>query len=855
MKRAYWQSVILCLLVTFGVSAEDSAEDSPDEGETEEEKKPTIVEITEDSDRIDGLFTLFRDRNTGELRLLLEEEQLGRRYIYFGYVEDGVAAAWQFRGRFRDTKVFHLDRYFDRIEFIVENSSYLFDENKAISRAAGANISHAVLGDFKIEAEDEETGECLISVSEFFLGDNLTPVVDLPDPKAKPHEVFGVGTLSAERSKIRDIRNYPANTDVIVEYVFQNDKPYVSGGESVTDPRAVSLRLQHSFIEAPANDFEQRYDDPRVGYFIERGTDLSSTEVIPYRDRIARWHLVKKNPDRALSEPVEPLVFWIENTTPVELRDIVEKAGRRWNEAFRSAGFKNALDIKIQPDDADWDAGDLRYNVIRWVSSPQPLFGGYGPSFVDPRTGQILGADIILEHVVISNFLRQYRVFGTGFEEALADPRMCLAADLAHEEMIFGRAALKSLGAESKEQERLLEEFMYFLVLHEIGHTLGLSHNFRASHLHSLEDLFTPDRTYETGLLASVMDYPHTPFVTKGTKQGQFWTTRPGPYDHWAIEYGYSPAGDLADEAERLGAILARSTEPALAFGNDADDMRSPGKAIDPRAQINDMSSDPIGFAELQIAVVESVLPELGRRLTVEGASYQDVVNGFYTAIRHYRSSVRTVSRFIGGVYVDRAMVGQPGAQMPLRHVELATQQRAMAVLAKDVFAPDALTYLQAAAGTLLAQRRGWDHRSGTEDPKLHNLILGEQRRVLDHLLHPRVLLRLSDTGAYGNEYSPADMLTDLTAAVFEADLAGGVNGYRQNLQTEYVQRLLKITAEGSEYDYRSQSLALNRLRWVEGQLAAAGNAGLSTNAHRQSIVYRIQRGLDFAPSHAPTPR
>ena len=162
------------------------------------------------------------------------------------------------------------------------------------------------------------------------------------------------------------------------------------------------------------------------------------------------------------------------------------------------------------------------------------------------------------------------------------------------------------------------------------------------------------------------------------------------------------------------------------------------------------------------IAGVESVLPELGQRLTVEGAAYQDVVNGFYTAIRHYRSSVRTVSRFVGGVYVDRAMVGQPGAQMPLRHVELATQQRAMAVLAKDVFAPDALTYLQAATGTLLAQRRGWDHHSGTEDPKLHNLILGEQRRVLDHLLHPRVLLRLSDTGAYGNEYSPADMLTDL---------------------------------------------------------------------------------------------
>jgi len=835
----------MCLLFATTAGAEGTAEESSEEGETEEEKDPTIAEITEDSDRIDGLFTLFRDRNTGELRLQLDKEQLGRQYIYFGYVEDGVAAARQFRGRFRGTKVFRMDRYFDHIEFIVENSSYMFDEDKAISRAAGANISHAVLGNFKIEAEDEETGACLISVGEFFLGDNLTPVVDLPDPEAKSHEVFGMGALDAERSKIRDIRNYPANTDVIVEYVFENSKPYVSGGESVTDPRAVSIRLQHSFIEAPANGYTPRHDDPRVGYFMTRGTDLSSTDVIPYRDRIERWHLVKKHPDKALSEPVEPIVFWIENTTPLALRDIVEKAGRRWNEAFRSAGFKNALVIKTQPDDADWDAGDLRYNVIRWVSSPQPLFGGYGPSFVDPRTGQILGADIILEHTVISGFLRQYRVFGTGFGEELADPRMCLAADLAHEEMIFGRAALKSLGAENKEQERLLEEFMHWLVLHELGHTLGLSHNFRASNLHSLEDLFNPDRTYETGLLASVMDYPHTPFAVKGTKQGQFWTTRPGPYDHWAIEYGYSTTGDPEDEDEHLESILARSTEPALAFGNDADDMRNPGKAIDPRAQINDMSSDPIGFAESQIAVVKSVVPELGQRLTKEGESYQDVVNGFYTAIRHYRSSVRTVSRYVAGVYVDRAMVGQPDAQMPLQPVDIATQRRAMDVLATDVFAPDALTYLQAAAGTLLDQRRGWDHYSGTEDPKLHDLILGEQRRVLDHLLHPRVLLRLSDTGAYGNEYSLADMLTDLTAAVFEADLSGEVNGYRQNLQTEYVQRLLKIAAEESDYDYQSQGLALNRLRWVEGQLASAGSAGLATDAHRQSIAYRIRRGLE----------
>ena len=594
---------------------------------------------------------------------------------------------------------------------------------------------------------------------------------------------------------------------------------------------------------APENPIEPRLDDPRVGYFGHQITDLSSTSVTPYRDIIERWRLEKKDPDAKLSEPVKPIVFWLENTTPVELRPIIEKAALQWNEAFEKAGFKNALQIKIQPDDAEWDAGDIRYNVIRWVSSPNPMYGGYGPSFHDPRSGEILGSDIMLEHAVIGSRLLSSDVLGEGYSEDAFDhdhPERCSAGLYARNETLFGMAALDALGADSEDKQRLLEEFLYFLTLHEIGHTLGLNHNFRSSHLHSRNEVYDPEATYPVGLYGSVMDYPAVPFAKPGETQSQYWTTRPGPYDHWAIEFGYNPDLDQAG----IEKLLSRSTEPGLAFANDADDMRSPGKAIDPRAMINDMSSDPIKFSSDQIDLVKAVQPRFQERLLKDGESYQYFLNGYNLSIRRFRDAVSVVSRFIGGVYVDRAMVGQDDSSTPLTPVSLEDQKRAMSSLRENLFAPDAFDAFTDSAEFLLAQRRGFNHFENTEDPKIHATMLGYQKSVLDHLLHVKVLARLTDATHYGNEYQVDQLFVDLTNSVFADDLNASVNTFRQNLQLEYVDRLLKIV-NGGGYDKISQSMALNRLRWIEDQMDPDQDVDLLTQAHRENILYRIESGLE----------
>ena len=401
-------------------------------------------------------------------------------------------------------------------------------------------------------------------------------------------------------------------------------------------------------------------------------------------------------------------------------------------------------------------------------------------------------------------------------------------------------AALDAMGADSEEKQRLLEEFLYFLTLHEIGHTLGLNHNFRSSHLHSLDEIYETDSTYPKGMYGSVMDYPAVPFAMPGENQSQYYTTRPGPYDRWAIEFGYVPENDEA----KLEEILSRSTQPELAFGNDADDMRSPGKAIDPRAMINDMTNDPIGFSVDQIKLTKSVQSRFKERLLKDGESYQYFVNGYNLSIRRYRDALSTVSRFIGGVYVDRAMVGQEGGTEPLTPVFLEDQRRAMKTLEKELFAPDAFSSFSKTAEFLLSQRRGFNHYNSTEDPKLHNTALGFQKGILDHLLHKRVLARLTDTTLYGNEYQIDQFLTDLTGAIFDADLKSNVNTFRQNLQIEYVDRLLNIVT-GKDYDRISQSMALNRLRWIEDNSSTNRSNNLQTKAHREHILHRIETGLD----------
>jgi len=840
----------LLLGIAFASETENENDNRKGKGSPGGEK--SFAEIVENCDLLEGLFNLYRDRDDGTVYLAVRNEQIDTEFIHFAYVLDGIPDLGLFRGRFLREQIVSVRRHYDRIEFVGRNTGFYFDPENALSRAADANISDAVLVSEKIVATTEDKTTHLVEAGDIFLREYLAMVK--PSRKKEPKaDDLVLGDLSKDRTRFTDLRNYPENTLLRVDYVFENERPKEWGEDEVTDARFITISVQHALIAVPENDYRPRLEDPRVGYFTTRNTDLTSKKSANYRDLIHRWHLRKKNPGAEKSDPVEPIVWWIENTTPVELRDAIREGVEAWNLAFESAGFTNAVVCRVQPDDADWDAGDIRYNVLRWTSSPDPPFGGYGPSFVNPRTGQIIGADIMLEYVYVTNRIRLSELLqrsgpveplraGDRFPfDRIADPGRgrggsCLAGHFRQENAISARASLTVAGASRVEMDALIEEALIDLILHEIGHTLGLSHNFIASTLHGPDEIHDEERTGRLGVVSSVMDYSPANIARDRDRQGQFYSIVPGPYDHWAIRYGYSESTPEGED-ELLAGILSESTKPAHAFGNDADDMRAPGRGIDPRIMINDLTSDPIGHAVDTMERVRETMAGLAGSFPVEGEGYHELRTAFASLLRDYRRSAEILTRYVGGVEIDRSVHGQEGAAAaPFVPVPAATQERALEVLESHVFGPDGFAFLPTDLIALLQlRRRGFDHAKldANEDPKIHSAIAEIHGAALDHLLHRNTLNRLVDSGLYGESLGLAEAMERLDTAI----MTGDRDSFREACQVDYVKRLVALSglAESSDHGPHAQGVAVHLL---EGHLATL--EGLPRRTPHESHLRRL---------------
>jgi len=832
-------------------ASEDKKEDGKDK-KGKKDKEPNFDELIEKHEKIEGFMTFYRHEKTGALKWAIPKEMVGKEFVHFIKVDEGTAAAGTIRGIFGSSSIFKIERFFDRIEIRSVNTNFHFDKENAISRAKDANINSPILFTAKIKAEHKETGEILVDADKMLLSESLyqikAPARPMPGPGPKP---FGLGSLDKAATKVVDIDSYPENTDVVVEYVYKQSGAGMirsrNAAMSLTDRRSIALKWRHSFIELPENDYQPRFDDPRIGYFGERGDDMTNKDsYTPYHDMINRWHLVKQDPSAAISDPVEPIHWWIENTTPVEYREAVKRGVLAWNKAFEAAGFSNAMKVSVQPDDAEWDAGDIRYNVIRWTASPQPFFGGYGPSFSDPRTGQLLGSDIMLEYSSVARrdlFSQIYQAQGFTAQdgsEAANEQRQDSHAPI-FESMQSGMAMLADV--DSSYGEEFTNDFIAYLTLHEVGHTLGLNHNMKASQLHNATDVHNAELTKEIGLIGSVMDYPAPNFAPNGVKQGQFYTTTPGPYDIWAIKFGYDP--DLADP-EKMAAHLAKSNDPQLAFGNDADDMRSAGfSGIDPRVMIGDMSSEAVTYAKQRMERIDSIAPELKNKFAVEGSSYQGLLWATNALLREYQVQAGVAARYVGGVNVERGFVGQEGATQPYKPVDLALQDEALSLLTEKLWAPGSFAWVTELAPYLQPQRRGFDFFGGTEDPKLLETIYRVQVAPLYHIMAPNVLRRLENTSLYGNEMTTEKLLSKLTDSMFAADEGSAVSQPRQNLQRVYVENLIRLADQKGGNGQTIESAARFELESLYSSLNSFF-ASSDSKAHRSLLKARIKKALDL---------
>lgn len=813
-------------------------------------KKQTVADKTKGNKKNDGLFTLYQDTATGSVQIYVRKDQLDKEFIYESFSISGPVALFLNQSMHRTNLVFKIKRAFDKLEFSIVNTGFYYDKNNPVSKSAEADKAEAIFFSDKYSLEDSLG--FLVSGDGLFLSEKLDPVKPIFAPGQATPLTFNLGQLNAAKSKYAQLRSFPNNTDVVVDLTYDNPFALASSPD-ITDPRYIRVRMQHSFIEVPKNDFRPRRDDPRVGYFMEQRNDQTSISPVPYKDYIDRWSLVKKDPGAAVSEPVEPLVYWIENTTPLEYRQTIMEAGLKWNEAFEKAGFKNAVQMKIMPDDATWDPADIRYNVIRWVSSAQPAYGAIGPSFVNPRTGQILGADITVEWFSGSAtpiFDELYN--GPSMEQqGLQFPGInmkqhanCTLAAELKAQYSTGLTTLEITGASDGEIKEMHKQFLYYLIMHEMGHTLGLNHNMKSSQMLSPAEVHNTSITHSIGLMGSVMDYPAINVALDRSKQGDYYTTKAGPYDLWAIEYGYTPFSESAEEAG-LTKILSRSGDPKLAFGNDGDDMRAPGKAMDPRVNINDLTSDAIGYAEERFKLVNNLMGKLVQKYSKPGHSYVEVRARYGTLNGQRNSMINAVSRYIGGVYIDRTFPEQQSANKPYTPVPLAVQKRAMDVLTKYVFAPNAFDADAQVYPYLQIQRRGFNQAANGEDFRVTGNVLGLQvNGTLAHILNPSTMQRITNTRLYGNQYSVADVMNDLVKGIFDADMSGNVNVYRQYLQTTFVKGTAQLIGPTSPADDVSKASALYTLKKLRTRLAAAPSTNEETKAHRANMVFLIDKAL-----------
>ena len=703
-------------------------------------------------------------------------------------------------GALGDGSILEFRRFKDGLSLHKKNTYFSNETDNNIGKADLTNVFEAFLDTFEIVVEEE--GKLIISVNELFLSETLSAVSPNLPREFREFVDLDLGRLDDSKTFINQVRNYAKNTAVEVTYGFANATPNQrSAVYAVADARFTSIVARHLFVEMPDGNFEPRVADQRVGYFSQRVTDMSTYDNYPQRDLINKWRLIKKDPSAELSEPVKPIVFWVDKATPEEIKPMIVKGIEAWNIAYERAGFKNAVVAKIQPDEAEWDAGDVQYNVVRWSSSPRPAFSGYGPSIGNPRTGELIAADIVQEFSAIKRGYNYRKLWGWTPEN---DP---------------------------------LEQWMISLTMHEVGHTIGLRHNFSASYLYG------PREVHDTNItggatISSIMDYDPINIAPPGIEQGNYFPTEPGEYDRWAIEFAYTP--NLSD-GERAK-LLALSVLPAYTYGTDGDAMGTPGRNIDPRARRGDMSNDVVTYTADRFITLDNKIAELPEIYADEGETKNDFTSSFYSLVGDKGRFMDIVAGQIGGVYVTKLVNGQD-EENAYEPVPYEKQKAAMNLITTKFFANGVWTFDPKILKNLQREKRATGYSSrGNEDPQLHDMVLGMQGRVLASLLHPNVMTRLVDSGQYGNTYMPAEVLQDIFDGIF---VKGEMpDTFKRNLQSAYVDGLINVFAEDSDYDDIAKASVFSSLTDIK-KFTKGTSRDPGVKAHYQYLNWKVSNFLD----------
>ena len=839
-----------------------------------EDEKP-FDEIVKNMEVIKGLFTFYRKADENKIYLEITTNQFEKLFLFSGSIDRSVGEKGLYASQQAGEFPFSFHLVGKQVQMQIRNSLYTATNDTPEGRGVAKSFANSLLASARILSRPHpERKSLLVNAYDLF-------VLDLPGFAPALSEIYRPSGYRFDRgnSGFGAIKSFPENALIEVDLHFATDNPRA---RTLTLPDARSLPIveKYDLAELKNTNYNPRLADDRVGHFLSVQADFSSDhpKSLMVR-RINRWNLQKKDPKAAMSEPVKPITYWLENTIPVEYRPYIREGALMWNKAFERIGFTNAIVVRQQADNSDWDPADARYSTIRWFQGADAGFA-IGPSRANPFTGEIYDADISFSEEM-ARYVRRYGEEFAGpvsgaVPIALEQPQMpklawsrndyhaCEYVSGMIDQAAFGVSVLQARGALSKEmEEKLIREYLVEVTAHEVGHTLGLRHNFRASSMLKPEELFDDSKTDVMSQSGSVMDYNPIIIAPKGKKQGHFCPPTLGPYDYWAIEYAYKPIE--GDEAPELAKIAARCAEPELAYATDEDALGTLSPAsMDPLVNQFDQSSDPIGYYTDRAQIVRELWTSMENNLLEKGQGYQILRRAMNRSFGEYSRGILIGAKFIGGVYHRRDHFGDPNGRTPYAPVAADKQRQALEFLQRYAFSENAFdlppTLLNRLAMERLPGVSGIDgviSLDGRNDYAWIESILNLHRALLARLYTPLTLGRLQDNEmrftAGEKVFTMADMFAGLDSAIWselDNNSSGKITALRRNLQREQLKQLVRLTVRnigGVPEDATSLARASLTAINVKIKKALDGNSitDVTSRAHLQESLERITAALD----------
>nr|WP_298331848.1 zinc-dependent metalloprotease [uncultured Christiangramia sp.] len=775
--------------------------------------KPYAKVITKDAKSDEGLFTVHK---VDEKYFYEIPDSLFNREMLTVTRIAKTASGIGFGGGKQNTQVHRWQKKGNKVLLrVVSYDIYAADSLPVHEAVVNSNFEPIVESfDIKTVGKDSISKSTVIDVTDLYTKD--VQALGLPDRTRKQYKV---SRLDDNRSYIDTIRSYPENIEI------RHVKTYNAGDPPSNESLgSISLEFSNSMILLPKVPMERRYFDERVGWFTTEQTDYGlaaqKSETVEYLDR---WRLEVKDEDiekfknGELVEPKEQIVYYIDRATPEQWVPFIKQGIEDWQVAFEAAGFKNAIIAKDAPtveEDPDWSPEDVRYSTVRYLASPIP--NANGPHVSDPRSGEILESDINWYHNVMTLLRNWFFVQTAAINED--------AQGVAFKDEVMGR-------------------LIRFVSSHEVGHTLGLPHNMGSSVAYAVEDLRDPEFTKEFGTAPSIMDYARFNYIAQPEDGDVALMPEIGPYDKYAIEWGYRPILDKEgkEEKEILDQwILKHAGDAKYRFG------RQQSGVIDPSSQTEDLGDDAMLASEYGIKNLKRIVPKLIEWTAEDGKDYDDLDDLYGQVLSQYNRYMGHVTANIGGVYEYYKTYDQEGAVYT--HVDAEKQERAMEFLQEQLFTTPEWMINQ-------------DIFNKIEFDGNIERIRGMQERTLNNLFDFGRMARLMENEEINGKdaYSLLDMMTDLRKGLWSEIYNGrSIDRYRRNLQRAYVEKMGELmTEEQDEIPARYRSwvtrsnvnvaqsdirpVVRGELTTLQRQLRNTANSGDTlTRYHKQDLLKRI---------------